>query len=186
MFWSRYPGLYVYVYRPALYAYQADSHSALFYTKEEMGMRMAYWFGFAAVAGAFGGLIAFGVQHIHGAIAHWKILFLIEGLPTILIGFLAMVVLPNRPEETSILNEREREIALDRANRGKRSDTGRVVKKGEVQRVPCASQMIDYVHSSYNRRVQGLESMPTHSIVRKTTDVDLLKDLCRRNHLLWS
>ncbi|KAI0760248.1 MFS general substrate transporter [Fomes fomentarius] len=107
-------------------------YMSLFYTKEEMGMRMAYWFGFAAVAGAFGGLIAFGVQHIHGAIAHWKILFLIEGLPTVLIGFLAMVVLPNRPEETSILNEREREIALDRANRGKKSDTGRVVKKAHI------------------------------------------------------
>ena len=27
---------------------------SLFYTKHEMGLRMAYWFGFAAVAGAFG------------------------------------------------------------------------------------------------------------------------------------
>ncbi|KAH9919825.1 major facilitator superfamily domain-containing protein [Fomitopsis serialis] len=35
-------------------------YMSLFYTKEEMGLRMAYWFGFAAVAGAFGGLIAFG------------------------------------------------------------------------------------------------------------------------------
>jgi MFS family permease len=26
-----------------------------FYTKDEMGLRMAIWFGFAAVAGAFGG-----------------------------------------------------------------------------------------------------------------------------------
>ena len=51
---------------------------AYFYTKHEMGLRMAYWFGFAAVAGAFGGLIAFGVQHAHVAIANWRLLFIIE------------------------------------------------------------------------------------------------------------
>ena len=95
-----------------------------------MGTRMAYWFGFAAIAGAFGGLIAFGIQHAHAAIANWKLLFLIEGLPTVIIGALAMVVLPNRPEETSMFNERERELALARANRGIKADTGRVVKKG--------------------------------------------------------
>ena len=47
---------------------------------------MAYWFGFAAVAGAFGGLIAFGVQQVGygpylagiGGEWDWKVLFLIE------------------------------------------------------------------------------------------------------------
>jgi hypothetical protein len=52
--------------------------TALFYTKHELGLRLAYWFGFAAVAGAFGGLIAFGVQHAHVAIANWRLLFIIE------------------------------------------------------------------------------------------------------------
>lgn len=51
---------------------------AFFYTKQELGLRMAYWFGFAAVAGAFGGLIAFGVQHAHAAISNWRLLFIIE------------------------------------------------------------------------------------------------------------
>jgi hypothetical protein len=51
---------------------------AFFYTKTEMGLRMAFWFGFAAVAGAFGGLIAFGVGHAHTAIANWRLLFIVE------------------------------------------------------------------------------------------------------------
>lgn len=96
-----------------------------------MGMRMAYWFGFAAVAGAFGGLIAFGIQHVHAAIANWRLLFIIEGSPTIILGLLAMFILPDRPEETTFLTEDERELAIQRANRGIKSDTGRVVNKGE-------------------------------------------------------
>lgn len=51
---------------------------AYFYTKEEMGLRLGYWFGFAAVAGACGGLIAFAVQHAHTAISHWRLLFIVE------------------------------------------------------------------------------------------------------------
>ena len=43
-----------------------------------MGMRMAHWFGFAAVAGAFGGIVAFGVQQAHSHVPDWKILFIIE------------------------------------------------------------------------------------------------------------
>ena len=39
---------------------------------------MAGWFGFAAVAGAFGGLIAFGIQHIRSHISNWRILFIVE------------------------------------------------------------------------------------------------------------
>lgn len=103
--------------------------TAYFYTKEEIGKRLAFWFGFAAVAGAFGGLIAFGIQNVHAAIANWRLLFIIEGVPTVLFGLLAMIILPNRPEETSMFNEKEREIALERMNRGYKADVGRHIAK---------------------------------------------------------
>ncbi|KAJ7689414.1 major facilitator superfamily domain-containing protein [Mycena rosella] len=105
---------------------------SFFYTKAEMGMRMAYWFAFAAVAGAFGGLIAFGVQHAHAAIHNWRLLFIIEGLPAILMGMVAICFLPNRPESTLFLNERERAIALDRMNRGTSGDVGAKVEKAHI------------------------------------------------------
>ncbi|EIW55152.1 MFS general substrate transporter [Trametes versicolor FP-101664 SS1] len=103
-----------------------------FYTKEEIGKRLAFWFGFAAVAGAFGGLIAFGIQNVHAAIANWRLLFIIEGVPTVLFGLLAMIILPNRPEETSMFNEKEREIALERMNRGYKADVGRHIAKSHI------------------------------------------------------
>ena len=39
---------------------------------------MALWFGFAAVAGAFGGLIAYGVQQANIPFSNWRLLFIVE------------------------------------------------------------------------------------------------------------
>lgn len=52
----------------------------LFYTRGELGFRIALFFGSALLAGAFSGLISFGVFQIHHAtIPGWKWLFVIEG-----------------------------------------------------------------------------------------------------------
>jgi MFS family permease len=93
---------------------------------------MAYWFGFAALAGAFGGLIAFGIQHIHSSMSDWRFLFIVEGSPTIVLGILTMFFLPDRPETTPFFNEKERAIALDRANRSTSADIGFTVNISHV------------------------------------------------------
>ncbi|KAJ7645360.1 major facilitator superfamily domain-containing protein [Mycena rosella] len=105
---------------------------SFFYTKAEMGLRMGCFFGFGAVAGAFGGIIAFGVQHVHAAISDWRILFIIEGIPTILMSLVTILFLPNRPESTTFFNERERVIALDRMNRGTSGDIGARVERAHI------------------------------------------------------
>lgn len=44
---------------------------------------------------------------------------------------MTLIFLPDRPESTPFLTEREREIALDRMNRATSGDVGAVVQKGE-------------------------------------------------------
>ncbi|KAJ6498573.1 MFS general substrate transporter [Mycena vitilis] len=105
---------------------------SFFYTKEELGLRMGFFFAFAAVAGAFGGLVAFGVQNAHTAIQNWRILLIIEGIPTVLIGIVMFFLLPNRPESTTFFNGRERAIALDRMNRGISGDVGAKVDRAHI------------------------------------------------------
>ncbi|KAH9994691.1 MFS general substrate transporter [Russula vinacea] len=104
----------------------------LFYTKHELGLRLAYWFGFAAVAGAFGGLIAFGIQHVHATIENWRLLFIIEGIPAVLLGVIALAFLPDRPETTKFFTEEERKLALARANCDTSGDIGYHINKSHI------------------------------------------------------
>ncbi|KAF8517140.1 major facilitator superfamily domain-containing protein [Hysterangium stoloniferum] len=105
---------------------------SFFYTKTEVGLRLASFFGFGAVAGAFGGLIAFGVQHAHSSVAQWRLLFIIEGLPAIIMGCVAFIWLPDRPEMTSFLTEDERKLAVARMNRGISGDSGPTINKSHI------------------------------------------------------
>jgi hypothetical protein len=57
-----------------------------------------------------------------------------QGTPTILLGFLCLFMLPDRPESTSFLTEAERKIAISRMNRGTRGDVGLVVRRSNVHR----------------------------------------------------
>ncbi|KAJ8081895.1 hypothetical protein PM082_007741 [Marasmius tenuissimus] len=121
-------GITQYYERPRL----TQALTALFYTKREIGLRMAYWFGFAAVAGAFGGIIAYGVGLAKLSFENWRLLFIVEGIPAILLGVVTLFLLPNRPESTTFLNEREREIALARINRATSADVGQTVSKAHI------------------------------------------------------
>ncbi|KAG9089759.1 hypothetical protein FS749_001073 [Ceratobasidium sp. UAMH 11750] len=103
-----------------------------FYTRNEIGVRLAVWFGFAAVAGAFGGLIAYGVQHIHSPIANWRILFLVEGLPTIALGIFTLFALPDRPDTTKWLYGAQKDLAIERMSRGGMREEAGTVNKSHV------------------------------------------------------
>ena len=55
-----------------------------------------------------------------------------EGIPSIVLGFSAVLLLLDRPEETKFLDEQERRLAVERMNRGTKADTGRVLNKSEI------------------------------------------------------
>jgi MFS family permease len=71
-----------------------------------------------SLAGAFGGLIAYGVTSITGSpMPQYKILFLIEGLPSFVLAIAVALFMPSRPEKSRLLNEEERTLVLTRLNR---------------------------------------------------------------------
>ena len=55
---------------------------------------------------SFSGLIAYGTSFIKDEhLANFRILFLIEGVPTILLAVLVFFILPSTPEKSNCLSE---------------------------------------------------------------------------------
>ncbi|TIB38570.1 hypothetical protein E3P86_01561 [Wallemia ichthyophaga] len=89
---------------------------SMFYLKNELGKRTTIFIAAAPLAGAFSGIIAYGIEHIDYKIASWRLLFLIMGLPSILLGIVTLFVIPSRIEVTRWFNEEERALAQARKN----------------------------------------------------------------------
>ncbi|KAF9888959.1 hypothetical protein FE257_008129 [Aspergillus nanangensis] len=66
----------------------------------------------ATLAGAFGGAIAYGVGHMNhaGGLQAWRWLFILEGLPCILLAVALVLFLPSYPERAGWLSDREKTI----------------------------------------------------------------------------
>lgn len=85
------------------------------YTRKELGLRTAMLYSGALISGAFSGLISAGITaNLNGVrgIAAWQWLFIIEGVATVGIAFIAYFVIPNFPRTTSWLSEEERALAI--------------------------------------------------------------------------
>lgn len=69
---------------------------SMWYTPKELATRMAIFYGANTAAGAFGGVIAYGVGNLDGAMGWraWRWLFLIEGVITIFAGLCCLFLLP--------------------------------------------------------------------------------------------
>lgn len=80
----------------------------------------------AAFANAYGGALAYGLSQIKGSIAPWKLLFIIEGIPTCLLAGFAWFFLPDSLAATKFLTEREKQIAAAAVARNQEADPDRV------------------------------------------------------------
>ena len=65
----------------------------------------------------FAGALAYGITSGHSKLANWRLLFLVEGIPTILAAPLAWFYLPDSPTSAKFLTEEEKEVARARVIR---------------------------------------------------------------------
>lgn len=86
------------------------------YKPEERATRMAIFASSIAVAGAFSGLLATGISFLNrrGGLAGWQWLFLLEGIPSVLVGVAVWFGLPDYPQTAGWLTPHERAFAVKR------------------------------------------------------------------------
>ena len=90
---------------------------SFFYLRHELGLRIGIFLSAAPLATTFAGALAYGITSGHSRLANWRLLFLVEGLPTILMAPVAFFFLPDSPDKASFLNEEEKLVAKARGVR---------------------------------------------------------------------
>ncbi|KAI5117896.1 hypothetical protein M0805_001553 [Coniferiporia weirii] len=88
-----------------------------YYRRTELVMRVGIFFGLSPpLAGAFNGLLASGLLSVGdiGTVSSWRKIFLVEGIITTGIGILGFFIFPTDPQNTRMLNEAERALAIAR------------------------------------------------------------------------
>lgn len=92
-----------------------------YYKREEQARRVSYLFVAAALSGAFGGLLAYGLTSLHGAsgLAGWRWLFLIEGVISLAVGLAFIFLLPDSFESAKWLTEQDKALMRIRADQSR-------------------------------------------------------------------
>ncbi|KIM26839.1 hypothetical protein M408DRAFT_330417 [Serendipita vermifera MAFF 305830] len=92
---------------------------SMWYKRSEQSRRVAIFFSAATVAGAFGGILAFGIEKLDGTagLNGWAWIFLIEGLVTVVIAFIAYWYMYDYPSTAKFLTADEREFVVERLKR---------------------------------------------------------------------
>ena len=93
--------------------------SSQWWTKSEVGTRIGIWFSFNGFGQIFGGLVAYGINHGYeknggGAIAPWKVVFLVNGLLTACLGAVFWFVIPDNQLNARWLSPKDRVLAIVR------------------------------------------------------------------------
>ncbi|KAL0260307.1 hypothetical protein SLS55_003993 [Diplodia seriata] len=89
---------------------------SFFYPREAIGVRFGVFLSGAALANAYGGALAYGLSHIKSNIGSWRFLFIIEGVPTVLLSVVVWFYLPDSPASARFFTPREAQVAQQFAN----------------------------------------------------------------------
>ncbi|KAE8403011.1 major facilitator superfamily domain-containing protein [Aspergillus pseudonomiae] len=88
---------------------------SFFYRRHELGFRCGLFVSAAPLANTFAGALAYGITSGHSKLANWRLLFLVEGSPSLLAAILAWRFLPDSPSKARFLTEEEKEVARARS-----------------------------------------------------------------------
>ncbi|KAF5340675.1 hypothetical protein D9611_007479 [Ephemerocybe angulata] len=89
---------------------------SVYYRRHERNWRVAIFFGGAALAGAFGGILAYAIGKMEGVAGRrgWSWIFILEGIITVGVSVFAYFVVPTWSHKAKFLSVSEKERLLQR------------------------------------------------------------------------
>ena len=97
-----------------------------FFKREELAFRTGLFISAAPLATSFASSLAWLItkvaNHVH--ISAWRVLFLVEGFPSIIVAILAWYQIPDSPNKARFLTQREKRIAHQRLGKDRISRNG--------------------------------------------------------------
>ena len=86
---------------------------SFFFKRDELAFRTGLFISAAPLASSFAGSLAWLITKAGGGvpIADWRLLFLVEGFPSIIVAAIAWFEIPDTPDTAKYLNLREKEVA---------------------------------------------------------------------------
>lgn len=113
---------------------------SMFYKRSDLQVRVGWFIASAALAGAFGGLLATGLSQIppQGPVKKWGWIFLLEGIMTMIIGVVGFFMLPDSPGKAKFLSENQRILAHDRVEADLRHKHDETINKYQLKLGFCS------------------------------------------------
>lgn len=86
---------------------------SFFFNREELAFRTGLFISAAPLSTAFASTLAWLIVQAgdHSVIAAWRLLFLVEGFPSVIVAVFAWYHIPDSPEKARFLSVREKNIA---------------------------------------------------------------------------
>lgn len=86
---------------------------SFFFKRNELAFRTAIFISAAPLATSFASTLAWVIVKVGEAspIAPWRLLFLVEGFPSVVVSVIAWNVIPDSPQTASYLTKREKKVA---------------------------------------------------------------------------
>ncbi|KAJ6567084.1 major facilitator superfamily domain-containing protein [Mycena capillaripes] len=85
---------------------------SFWYTPAELAIRVAALYSASSLSGFIGGFLAYAISYANGVLSGWQWLFILEGIPPVLIGILTFFALPSYPENSNWLSAEEKDLIL--------------------------------------------------------------------------
>ncbi|KAJ3565341.1 hypothetical protein NP233_g7691 [Leucocoprinus birnbaumii] len=87
---------------------------SIWYPRHMLQLRIGLFFGAASLAGAFSGLLAYGISFMGGTrgMLGWSWIFILEGIATVVVGLIAFIVLVDFPATADFLTPEERAFVI--------------------------------------------------------------------------